>query len=70
MVCEIGMDYDRAEECRDCIASIIEKGKASGHLEGIFYWEPEAPAGYNGGYRKGCFDGGTPTVALDVFIGQ
>lgn len=27
MVCEIGMDYDQAEECRDCIASLIAKGR-------------------------------------------
>lgn len=67
MICEIGMDYDDAEECRDCIASLISKGKATGHLEGIFYWEPEAPAGYNDGYNKGCFDNGTPTVALDAY---
>lgn len=67
MICEIGMDYDQAEECRDCIASLIAKGQATGHLKGIFYWEPQAPAGYNEGYRKGCFDGGKPTVALDAF---
>lgn len=67
MICEFGMDYDDAEECRDCISSLITKGKATGHLEGIFYWEPEAPAGYNDGYNKGCFNDGTPTVALDAF---
>ena len=67
MICEVGMDYDQAEECRDCIAALINKGQATGHLEGIFYWEPQAPAGYNGGYNKGCFNNGTPTVALDAF---
>lgn len=67
MICEVGMDYDQAEECRDCIAALISKGQATGHLEGIFYWEPQAPAGYNGGYNKGCFNNGTPTVALDAF---
>lgn len=67
MVCEIGMDYDDAEECRDCLSSLITKGKATGHLEGVFYWEPEAPAGYNGGYNKGCFQNGAPTVALDAY---
>lgn len=67
MVCEIGMDYDQAEECRDCIASLIAKGSETGHLEGVFYWEPQAPAGYNEGYGKGCFVNGTPTVALDAF---
>lgn len=67
IICEIGMDYDVADECRDCIASLMAKGKLAGYLEGIFYWEPEAPAGYNGGYKKGCFDNGRPTVALDAF---
>ncbi len=67
MVCEFGMDYDDAEECRDCIASLISKGKATGHLAGMFYWEPEAPAGYNNGYNKGCFNNNTPTVALDGY---
>lgn len=67
IICEIGMDYQEAEACRDCIASLMEKGKATGHLDGIFYWEPEAPAGYNEGYNKGCFENGQPTVALDAF---
>jgi arabinogalactan endo-1,4-beta-galactosidase len=64
MICEIGMNYDAAEECRDCIRTLMS---GSEHLLGIFYWEPEAPAGYNGGYNKGCFDNSQPTVALDGF---
>jgi len=67
IVCEIGMNYQEAEACRDCIASLMQQGQATGYLDGIFYWEPEAPAGYNEGYDKGCFDGGQPTVALDAF---
>jgi arabinogalactan endo-1,4-beta-galactosidase len=67
MLCEFGMDYDQAEECRDALSAIIAKGKATGHLEGVFYWEPQAPAGYNDGYTKGCFANGAPTVALDAF---
>ena len=47
--------------------TVMADGTATGHLAGIFYWEPEAPNGFNGGYRKGCFDGGKPTTALDVF---
>ena len=47
--------------------TVMADGTATGHLAGIFYWEPEAPNGYNGGYRKGCCDGGKPTTALDVF---
>ena len=67
MICEIGMDHDHAEECRDCITSLISKGCETGHLEGVFYWEPQAPAGYNEGYGKGCFENGSPTVALDAY---
>lgn len=67
MVCEIGMEYTEAEATRDCIAKLMTDGRATGHLQGVFYWEPEAPAGYNGGYNKGCFDNGQPTVALDAF---
>ncbi|MBR1410968.1 MAG: glycosyl hydrolase 53 family protein [Prevotella sp.] len=67
MICEIGMDHDAADECRDCISSLISKGQSTGHLEGVFYWEPQAPAGYNGGYSKGCFENGQPTVALEAF---
>lgn len=67
MGCEIGMDYTEAEPCRNCLSKLMLDGTATGHLDGIFYWEPEAPAGYNGGYNKGCFDDGTPTVALNAF---
>lgn len=68
MICEIGMEYYEAEACRDCISYLMTSGQETGHLEGIFYWEPEAPEGYNGGYNKGCFRNGTPTVALDAFV--
>lgn len=62
MICEVGMPYDQAEICRDMIAQMMQTG-----IDGIFYWEPQAPAGYNGGYQMGCFDGGAPTIALDAF---
>ena len=68
MVCEIGMDYNLADICKQCISTLMKKGKDTGHLEGLFYWEPEAPAGYNEGYNKGCFNNGTPTMALDAFL--
>ena len=67
MVVEFGMDYDQADACKSAITKLLTDGTATGHLAGIFYWEPEAPNNYNGGYKKGCFDGGKPTVALDAF---
>lgn len=62
MICEIGMPYDQGENCRDLIAMMMATD-----VEGIFYWEPQAPNGYNGGYNLGCFDNDAPTVALDAF---
>lgn len=67
MICEIGMNYQEATECRDLIATLRGASSIADCFDGIFYWEPEAPAGYNSGYNKGCFDNGSPTVALDAF---
>ena len=62
MICEIGMPYDQAETCNQLITQMMDAP-----VEGIFYWEPQAPDGYNGGYNMGCFDNGAPTCALDAF---
>lgn len=62
MICETGMPYDQGEDCKQLITKMMSTG-----VEGIFYWEPEAPDGYNDGYNLGCFDNGAPTVALDAF---
>ncbi len=62
MICEIGMPYDQGELCRQLISKMMTTD-----VEGIFYWEPQAPAGYNDGYTLGCFDNDAPTTALDAF---
>lgn len=69
MICEIGMDYDRPKESEEFVATLKEKceKETGGNCKGIFWWEPEAPAGYNGGYNKGCFKDGHPTEALNAF---
>lgn len=69
MICEIGLNYDKAEIAKEMIATLKQKceTETNGQCKGIFYWEPEAPAGYNDGYDKGCFADGSPTVALDAF---
>ena len=66
MICEVGMDYREADVCNAMLTDIIAR-TASLNVKGIFYWEPQAPAGYNGGYKKGCFENGKPTAALDAF---
>jgi Arabinogalactan endo-1,4-beta-galactosidase len=67
MLCEIGLDYKEADTADAMMRDIVAKGIAE-DLKGIFWWEPEAPA--ERGYSKGCFDGGIPTKALDVFKQQ
>ena len=62
MICEIGMPYDQGATCKKLIEQMMDTP-----VEGIFYWEPQAPAGYNGGYTLGCFSDGAPTEALDAF---
>lgn len=62
MLCEIGMHWDKGEECKALIEHMM-----NADIEGVFYWEPEAPANYNGGYQLGCFDNDAPTVALMAF---
>ncbi len=67
MICEIGLHYDMAEECSEMLTRLLDEYNANKSFEGIFYWEPEAPAGYNGGYDKSCFKDGRPTKALSPF---
>ncbi|MDE6318102.1 MAG: arabinogalactan endo-1,4-beta-galactosidase [Muribaculaceae bacterium] len=66
MICEVGMDYRESEACNTMLKDIITRTNNL-NVKGVFYWEPEAPSGYNDGYKKGCFDNGTPTIALDAF---
>ena len=67
MICEVGMAYDDPDSAYEMLTGLISGAKASGHCLGVFYWEPEAPAGYNGGYTMGAFDKNKPTRALDAF---
>lgn len=71
IICEVGMLWTLASECKTVISTLIQSQQAQdGKLQGIFYWEPQTPTyGYNNGYKKGCFDeAGSPTEALDAFL--
>lgn len=63
MICEIGAPYNEPEKTKALIAKAL-----TADVEGVFYWEPEAPGGYNGGYQLGCFDNDAPTIALNAFV--
>lgn len=67
MICEVGMPYNEPDKAYDLLKYLKDEGWGKGLVDGVFYWEPEAPAGYNGGYDKGCFDNGRPTRALSAF---
>ncbi len=69
MICEVGMRYDEAETAYEMLSYLRSQceNATGGHCKGIFYWEPEAPAGYNDGYYLGAFADGAPTKALDAF---
>ena len=66
MLCEIGFHYTRGTEAYRVIRRIIDERDFE-TLNGIFYWEPEAPAHYNGGYDKGCVENGRFNDALKAF---
>lgn len=65
VIAEVGMDYREADAADAMMRTLYNGCAASGVVDGIFWWEPEAPA--EEGYMKGCFDGGMPTKALDIF---
>jgi arabinogalactan endo-1,4-beta-galactosidase len=70
MICEIGMDYDQPSAAKSFISDIKTKIRniPGGKGLGVFYWEPEAPPGYNGGYNKGAWQADMrPTIALEGF---
>lgn len=69
MVCEVGMPWDSAEECKEFLTYILTKVKAIPNNKGlgVFYWEPECDAAWNQ-YTLGAFNGnGTPTVAMEAW---
>ena len=73
MLCEIGMHYTRGSEAARVITKIITStvvisgNQSSSPLQGIFYWEPQASPGFNGGYNKGAFENGRHNGALAPF---
>jgi arabinogalactan endo-1,4-beta-galactosidase len=68
MICEVGMSVSSATACRDFITDLIAKTKTVPGGLGVFYWEPEAYANWQG-YTLGAFDAsGRPTVAMDAFM--
>lgn len=67
MVCEVGMNWDEADVSLACLTELLARCRELPACLGVFYWEPQSYAGWNG-YFKGAFDdSGRPTIALDAF---
>ena len=67
VICEVGMPVSKPQMAKDMLTYLLSGVKETGHCEGVFYWEPQAPEGYSGGYGLGAFSGNRPTIALDPF---
>jgi len=70
MIVETGFEVDESrpevmEKGRDQLRRILRESRATGHCQGVFYWEPECRPGQ---YRLGAFTSdGKPTVIMDAF---
>lgn len=70
MVVEVGMPADQPGLCNLFLKDIIAKTKSVSNNNGlgVFYWEPQCYAKWQG-YGLGAFDdAGKPTVAMDAFL--
>ena len=67
MICETGMPVNDPDNAKEMLSYLLEQTQALEYCRGVFYWEPEAPDGYNDGYGLGAFADGKPTKALDPF---
>ncbi len=67
IICETGMPVANPQVAKEMLTYLLEKTQALSCCKGVFYWEPEAPLGYNDGYALGAFENGRPTIALDPF---
>ena len=67
MICETGMPVNNPENAKEMLSYLLKKTKELDCCKGVFYWEPQAPDGYNDGYGLGAFTDGRPTAALDPF---
>ena len=67
ILCEVGMPCGTPQMSKEAMQYILTEAKKIEMCQGVFYWEPQAPDGYNGGYGLGSFANGKPTIALDPF---
>lgn len=69
IIVETGVNINRPDEGYNFLSRLIKAAmtETDGHCTGVFYWEPEAPHSYNGGYDLGAFENFRPTRIMDAF---
>ena len=69
IIVETGVNINHPDEGYDFLSRLINAAMndTNGHCTGVFYWEPEAPHSYNGGYDLGAFENFRPTRIMDAF---
>ena len=71
MIVETGFNVTRAAEGKAGLSLLLRRAAENADCRGVFYWEPEAPNGYNGGYDMGAFTEHnkvcSPTIIMEAF---
>ena len=69
IIVETGVNVNHPEEGYNFLSRLIKAAinDTHGNCTGVFYWEPEAPHSYNGGYDLGAFENFRPTKIMDAF---
>lgn len=69
VIAEIGMDWQQGATAKALMSDVMTRVAALGsNGVGVFYWEPEAWPGWNGGYTLGALnESGQFTSALDPY---
>lgn len=63
---EIGFHYTNYRGGYATLSKLLKEFSSGDVLDGIFYWEPEAPE--QEGYKKGAFDNNRPTTLFEAFL--
>lgn len=69
IIVETGVNINHPEEGYEFLSRLIKAAinDTHGNCTGVFYWEPQAPHSYNGGYDLGAFENFRPTRIMDAF---
>lgn len=69
IIVETGVNINNPDEGYEFLSRLIKAAidDTHGNCTGVFYWEPQAPHSYNGGYDLGAFENFRPTRIMNAF---